>query len=190
MATDQLVGMTVEEYLKFERASDLRHEFVNGEIREVTGARRSHNILTSNLIIALGTKSSGRDYEIYPTDMRVRIPGAGYYYPDISISPHPPQLEDEEFDTLLNPIVVFEITSPSTESIDRREKLANYQTIPSLQVYLIVAQDEARIDHYKRLDEDRWQVTISTGLAATVTIDSIGCAISLKEAYHFVLDSE
>ncbi len=114
--------------------------------------------------------------------MRVRIPDGPYYYPDAVVAPSPPELEDAEQDTLLNPAVVIEVLSPSTETIDRGEKLDNYRLIPSLTDYLIVAQDRMRIDHYSRLSPSEWRLVSHAG-DDSVPLAAFGGELRLAEVY-------
>ncbi|QDT38960.1 Uma2 family endonuclease [Stratiformator vulcanicus] len=186
MATVELQKMTPAEYLAFERASDLRHEFVNGEVREVTGARRPHNLVAGSIFAFLYSTNLEGTFEVYQNDMRVRIPGGSYYYPDVVVTPSPPELEDDYGDTVTNPLAAFEVTSPSTEAIDRSEKLANYQRMESLTDYLIVSQDEVRVDHYRRIDDRRWELTIYDSLDAMLSLSSIKCELPLKKVYERV----
>lgn len=182
MATDQIVALSPADYLAFERQAERKHEYIDGEVREVPGASREHNVLSANLLGLIHPVLKGRPLEVYSSDMRVRIPDGPYYYPDVVVAPSPPALEDEEGDTLLNPFAVIEILSPSTGAIDRGEKLDNYRRIPSLTDYLIVAQDRPWIDHYYRSGRE-WRLEIFTGLADAVSLPGLGCDLPLAEIY-------
>jgi Uma2 family endonuclease len=185
MATGQAVRLTPQEYLAFERRAETKHEYIDGELREMTGASRRHVLIAGNIHGLLWNALRGRPFEVYEADMRVRIPNGPYYYPDVTVAPSPPQLEDEVADTLLNPLVVVEVLSPSTEGYDRGEKLDNFRLIPSLAHYLVVAQDRVGVDHYRRT-APRWPLRVFTALTDRVPLPELGCELPLAEAYERV----
>ena len=170
------------EYLAAERLAEEKHEYVDGEVRLMAGASRLHNVLAGLIVTLLNNALVSKRFEVYPGDMRVRIPDGPYYYPDVVVAPSPPALEDEAQDTLLNPVLVVEVLSPSTEAIDRGEKLDNYRLIPSLSDYLIVSQDRVRIDHYSRLSATEWRLVSHTG-DATIRLPAIGGELCLADIY-------
>ena len=185
MATDQIVGLSPQEYLTFERQSQRKHEYIDGEVREMVGASRPHNLIAGNIAYAIQSQIRGRPFEVYQSDMRVRIPQGPYYYPDVTVAPSPPELEDEEADTLLNPLVIVEILSPSTRRTDRGEKLDNYRRIPSLTDYLIVAQDRMWIDRYVR-DGSEWRLEDFSKADDAVKLEGTGCELPLADVYDRV----
>ena len=125
--------ITPEEYLRLERASQEKHEYFKGEIFAMTGATENHNIIAGSTFAALYSELRKKPCQIYPSDMRVRIPATGLYtYPDISVVCGTPEFEDDGLDTLLNPTVIIEVLSPSTEPYDRGKKFQHYRTIPTL----------------------------------------------------------
>lgn len=174
---------SVADYLSQERESQSKHEWIEGELREMVGASTNHNLLSWNIAGILHRLLAGTDFVAFPSDMKVRIPERAYYYPDVTIAPFPPRLEDDSHDTLLNPLVVFEVLSPSTEAIDRGEKLHNYSRIPTLTDYLLVSQDEVRVDHYRRKSENGWNLQMQTATEETVTLAEPACELSLAEIY-------
>ena len=176
------------EYLAFERGAEDKHEYVDGELRLTAGASRLHNLIVWMLPIVLERLIAGKPLEGYVGDMRVRIPDGPYYYPDAVVAPRPPELEDDQQDTLLNPVVVVEVLSPSTEAIDRGEKLDNYRRIPSLTDYLIVFQDQMRVEHYSRMTADEWRLVTHSGRDAAIPLESLGCEPPLAEVYRRWLD--
>jgi Uma2 family endonuclease len=186
MATDQAVRLSADEYLAFERSSTTKHEYVDGELREMTGASRLHILIAGNIHVLLANSLRERPFEVYEVDMRVRVPHGPYYYPDVTVAPSPPQLEDDNADTLLNPLVIVECLSPSTRRIDRGEKLDNYRRIASLAEYLIVAQDRIWIDRYYKTDGG-WQLAEYSTPTETVPLPVIGCELTLSEVYDKVL---
>ena len=140
--------LTPEEYIAFERkflpdSEIVRHEYVNGELIAMSGASREHNLITINVSTALHTRLRGSRCETYANDMRVSAPAtASYFYPDVVVVCEEPRFENEVFDILLNPLILVEVLSPSTEAYDRGEKFAHYRQLPSLQEYILVAQDK------------------------------------------------
>lgn len=144
---------SVEAYLEFDRAANVKHELWDGSPHAMTGASLAHNRLVRNLIVTLAEALRGSECEVLPSDLRVRIPGrARYLYPDATVVLGAPELEDDHADTLLNPRVVFEVLSDSTETFDRGRKFAAYRSIPSLREYVLVEQSEARVDHFSRTE--------------------------------------
>ena len=189
MATDQAVRLSPEEYLAFERRSLTKHEYVEGEVREMTGASRPHVLIAGNIHLHLGNALRDKPFEVYEADMRVRIPDGPYYYPDVTVAPSPPRLEDDEADTLLNPLVVVEVLSPSTERFDRGEKRDDYRLIPSLTDFLTVAQDRVWIDRHVRVG-NRWRLETYQSLSDRVPLPGLGCDLPLIEVYRKVLSAQ
>jgi Uma2 family endonuclease len=174
--------------LAAERKSPERHEFFKGEIIPMTGASRPHNLITTNVVIKIGNALLNEDYEVYQSDMRVHNPvSETYSYPDVVVVKGTPQLEDNQFDTLLNPVLIVEVLSPGTESYDRGDKALAYRQISSLREYLLVSQDKAVVEHWVRLEESKWQVEEIKGLDAILRLLSGTCEIKLAEVYRKVL---
>jgi len=180
---------TAQEYLAFERAAPYKSEFHDGQIFAMTGASRKHNLVSGNLYREISLQLKGRPCEAYINDMRVKAARAhSYHYPDIAVVCGRPELEDAHGDTLLNPAVIVEVLSPSTESYDRGGKFINYRKIASLREYLLVAQDQPRIERYAKRG-DSWVLTEAEGLEAVIEIESIGCALALREVYDKTLET-
>jgi Uma2 family endonuclease len=135
---------TEEEYLAFERAAEFRHELLDGEVVERSGANLRHASLQMNLIGELHAALRGTSCEVFSSDLRVRVSPRMYTYPDLTIVRGEPRLADEREDILLNPTVIFEVLSPSTEYYDRGLKFRRYREINSLTDYILVDQDQAR----------------------------------------------
>jgi Uma2 family endonuclease len=183
--------LTSAEYLEFERKSEERHEYLNGEIFAMSGAKRNHNVIAWNIGGELRQKLKGKNCEAYPADMRVFIPETGLYtYPDLVIVCGAPQFQDDVFDTLLNPVLIIEVLSDSTESYDRGKKFQHYRSIESLQEYVLIAQDEARIEKYVRSGDGFWFFTEAVGLDSEIEFSSIECRIALGEVYDKINFSE
>ena len=176
--------LTPEEYLEFERQAEERHEYFNGEIFAMSGAKRNHNVVAWNIGGELRQKLKGKNCEAYPADMRVFIPETGLFtYPDLVIVCGEPKFKDDVFDTLLNPILLIEVLSESTESYDRGKKFQHYRSIESLQEYVLVAQDEARIEKYVKGGDGFWLLSEAVGLDSEIEFASIECRIALAEVY-------
>jgi Uma2 family endonuclease len=180
---------TAEEYLAFERTSEEKHEYLAGEVYLMTGASRNHNLITANLITTLSVQLRGRQCEVYASDMRVSAADS-YTYPDVTVVCGQPKFEDDEVDTLLNPIVIIEVLSPSTENYDRGKKFQHYRALSSLQEYLLVSQDTPRIEYYTRHTGDQWLFSDVTGLDSQLELPSINCAMKLADVYDKVAFDE
>ncbi|HEX2187477.1 MAG TPA: Uma2 family endonuclease [Longimicrobiaceae bacterium] len=188
MTTTYTPGLTPEEYLVRERAAAYKSEYVGGEVRAMTGASRKHNLVTLNVASSLTGQLRGRPCETYVSDMRVKVSRTGsYLYPDVVVACGGPELEDEQADTLLNPTVVFEVLSPSTADYDHNRKWELYRRLPSLQDYLLVSQDEPRVERYTRRPEGLWLFSETSGLDGVLRLDSIGCTLALRDVYERVL---
>ncbi|HLQ43214.1 MAG TPA: Uma2 family endonuclease, partial [Planctomycetaceae bacterium] len=176
--------MTEAEYLALERRSDEKHEFYQGEIFSMAGDSREHNLIALNLGGELRQELKDRPCEAYVGDMRVRITRSGLYtYPDVVAICGEPEFLDAEVDTLLNPTVLIEVLSDSTEEYDRGTKLKHYRKIPSLREYILVSQLEPLVEQFVRRDNNHWDLSETAGLETTLRLSSIGCDIPLAEIY-------
>ncbi|MGI9183164.1 MAG: Uma2 family endonuclease [Longimicrobiaceae bacterium] len=172
---------TPEEYLALERTAEYKNEYVNGRIYAMTGASREHNLIAGNVFGELRTRLRGRACEVYMGDMRVRVSPTGLYtYPDVVALCGEPRFEDSHVDTLLNPTVIVEVLSPSTEAYDRGEKFAHYRRLETLSEYVLVAQDKMRVEHYRR-DGEHWVLTEISDPEGVLSLLAVGCEIPLPE---------
>lgn len=174
---------TPEEYIAFERSSEHRHDYHDGDIYDMTGASREHNLINGNCHSSLIFQLKGRPCEAYASDMRVRADQNHYTYPDIVVVCGDPAFEDTQLDTLSNPTVIIEVLSPSTEHYDRTTKWKSYRGLESLQEYLLIAQDRPHIEHYIRQNANSWLQTEMIGLTGTVELPSIQCALAIVDIY-------
>jgi Uma2 family endonuclease len=188
MAINPQRKLTPAEYLAFERAqTDAKHEFLDGEITAMAGNSREHKRIVSNVMGILYNQLRGRPCDHYGSDMRVKVPATGLYvYPDITALCDEPRFEDEVFDTLLNPSVIIEVLSDTTEAYDCGAKFDHYRSIESLQTYVLIAQDKAQIELFQR-QADRWLLSIAKGLEARIRLESIDCELALVDVYERVL---
>ena len=170
-----------------ERTSEVRHEYYDGEIFAMVGATEPHALIVTNLVVGLGTQLRGGPCRLYSNDMRVQVADTGLYtYPDVVVVCQPPQFfQVEHRNTLLNPTLIVEVLSESTEAYDRGQKFEHYRRLDSLAEYLLVAQDKAKIEHFTR-QPDGWLLTEAKGLDRVLSLPSIGCELRLAEVYDLV----
>lgn len=179
--------LSPEEYLEFERKSEERHEYFAGEIFAMSGAKRNHNKITTNLNGLVWQNLKGKNCESYANDMRVFVPGTGLYtYPDLVVVCGEPKFQDDVFDTLLNAVLLIEVLSDWTESYDRGKKFQHYRSIESLREYILVSQDEARIEKYVKSGDGFWVLSEAVGIDADIRFEAIDCPIPLREVYDKV----
>src|SRR6056297_3355023 len=177
--------MTPGQYLALERNSiDIKYEFFDGEVFAMVGAGRNHNRINVNLTVELGGKfkANKSTCNLFSNDMRVKI-AENYVYPDIVIYCGDAKFEDDEFDTLTNPIIIMEILSDSTEAFDRGDKFAYYQVIPTLKEYILVSQKKYRIEQFILSDDNKWEYRSYEGRDKVLKMESIGCELRLSEIY-------
>ncbi len=176
--------LTPEEYLAWERAQPEKHAYYRGEVFAMAGGSEEHNLLVFNIIALLGVALRDRPCRGYPSDMRVRVVAADLYtYPDVTIVCGNRELDG---DTLLNPHVIFEVLSDSTEAYDRGRKFEHYRTIPSFKEYVLVSQHEVHVDHFVKQPDGSWLMR-SRGPGETIALASVGCALPVDEVYLKVL---
>jgi Uma2 family endonuclease len=174
--------MSEAEYLAFEAKSKIRHEFMDGEIFAMAGATRKHNLIATNVSTELNLQLREKNCEVYVSDFRVRVRGGHHVYPDVAVACHEIQVVDNDT-TLLNPIVVFEVLSKSTEQRDRSEKLEDYFNLESVKDYVLVSQNRVKVEHFHRENNGKWSLQILTKLENTLVLESIECEISLRLIY-------
>jgi Uma2 family endonuclease len=180
--------LSPEEYLAIERAAETRSEYLDGEMFLRESGNRWHHLILSNLIGELGGQLKGRPGTVLLTGQRVRVLETGLYaYPDLLAVTGEARCEDECDDTLLNPSLIFEIFSPTTEAYDRGEKFYRYRKIPTLAEYVLVSQEEPRVEQFLRRDEEHWLYTPTAGRERSVSLASNGCELRLEEIYDKVV---
>ena len=174
---------TAEEYLKMERRSANKHEFFDGRILAAAGSNRTHNLIGTNAVIAIGSRLRGQKCEMYSSDMCVRLSDKQFCYPDAVVVATEPVFTDNDSDVLVNPTIVVEIFSNGAQFQDKRDKLENYLAMESIRECLLVKEDEMRVEHYAKQNPKQWIYKIYNDREDVITMDSINCKISLAEIY-------
>ncbi len=176
--------LTEAEYLRIERAAEYKSEFYDGEMFAMVGARYPHNRAKENLVGELFTRFKNGPCQTLSSDMRVKVRASGLYcYPDIVVVCDPPEFEDDRQDTLLNPRVVIEVLSASTERYDRTTKFASYQRVPSVQEYILVSPDEPLVERYVRQADGAWGRVAFAGLDAELLFATVPATVPLRDVY-------
>lgn len=179
--------LTPEEYLAHERLAEIKSEYYDGEVFAMSGGSRAHSKIAVNVAGELNSQLADRPRDVYNSDMRVQVAEEGpYTYPDVTVVCGEAIFADAEVDTLLNPTILVEVLSPTTEAWDRGGKFERYQQIASLQEYVLIAQDRPRVERYARQAEGQWHFEVSTGLGDQVSLPSVGCELPMTEIYRKV----
>jgi Uma2 family endonuclease len=187
MATQPKTFLTPEQYLEIERKADYKSEYFNGEMFAMAGAQQAHNQLVASLVRELGQRFRGRPCDVYPSDMRVYVKSTGLYtYPDVTAAWGEQLFADGQTDTLLDPSLIVEVLSPSTEACDRGRKFEQYRSIESLREYLVVASDRVHADLYSRQSDGRWLLTSASRPEDSLTFESVGAQIVLSDLHEKV----
>ena len=178
---------TPEEYLEFEVNSQIRHEYINGEIIPMTGGTPEHNRISGNLYVALRLGLKRQPYEVFHVDQRLWIPGANIYtYPDVMVLPQPLELQTGRKDTVMNPCLIAEVLSKSTQNFDRSEKFVAYRTIPSFREYLLIDQARIYVEHYVQMAAHQWLISEYEDLTVTLTLRAIEMQIQIADLYESI----
>lgn len=179
---------TAEEYLELERASEVKHEFYQGEIFAMSGASLPHNRIQMNFTGGTHAFLKGKGCDVFGSDLRVHIPSNGLFtYPDAVIACGQPELlNDGGLDNLLNPVAIIEVLSKSTQSYDRGDKFALYRAIPSLQEYILIASESVAIEQYTKQEDDTWILKEVRQLNEQLYIKTIHFSLPLTELYSGV----
>jgi Uma2 family endonuclease len=174
--------LSEDEYLALEKKSKIKHEYMDGEIFSMAGASRKHNLATNNISTELNLQLRETDCEVYASDFRVKIRAGHHVYPDVAVACDEILTEGNDT-TLLNPIVVFEVLSKSTERRDRGDKAEDYYRLESLKDYILVSQNRIRVEHFSRQKNNEWTLKIYEDLEEVLELKSINCKIPLKLVY-------
>lgn len=178
---------TAEEYLQLEQSSEIRHEYLAGQVFAMSGGSKQHNLIAGNIYSRLRSHLRGGSCSVFMADMKVRIQLANqnksiFYYPDVIVSCDP---DDQDRFSLNYPCLIIEVLSPSTELTDRREKLVNYRNLETLQEYVLVSQDEIKVEVYRQDAEGNWSLTI-LGKNDELQLNSVGLNITMSDIYEDV----
>lgn len=177
--------VTGDEYIAQERRAATKHELIHGEVVAMAGGSPRHNAITANVTRALGTLLKQRPCIVFSSDQRVYVEETGLYtYPDVTVTCDGPRFHPTHTDTLLNPRLIVEVLSDSTEAYDRGAKFGHYRALSSFQEYLLVSQHGPNIDHYLRLETGQWVLSVYKGDTAMVKLPSLGCDLPLSEVYE------
>jgi Uma2 family endonuclease len=187
MAAMRTLRLSAQEYLARERLAEFRSEFYSGEIFAMAGGSPSHSLIRINTGAQLSVRLRGRPCTAYDSDLRILIAASGLYtYPDLSVICGEIQFDDKMRDTALNPAVLFEVLSESTEAYDRGKKFEHYRRLPTLREYVLIAQDRPQVERFLRNPDDTWTLTVVSGLDATLELPSISVTLVLAEIYDKV----
>ncbi|MFN8538988.1 MAG: Uma2 family endonuclease [Thermomicrobiales bacterium] len=187
MAAEPKSLISREAYLAMDRASDERHEYIAGEVFAMVGGTETHGLIIGNVLAALHRPTRQRGCRIYPGGIRIAIPAIDIYtFPDVSVMCGQPQYEDNRRDILLNPKVVVEVLSPSTERYDRGLKFQHYQHITSLDTYILIAQELPLVEQYVRHGEQEWLYSAASGLDASLLLPTLEYSLALNDVYDLV----
>ena len=185
VSTQTSIWLTPEEYLLLQSTAEAKSEYLNGEIFPMSGVSREHNLICLNIATDLQLQLMDRACELYAIDVLTKILSTGLYtYPDVVVVCEEPKFEHFRIDVLLNPNLIVEVLSDSTESYDRGKKFAHYRTIDSLKEYVLVSQYECRVEQYVRQPDDKWLYTETTDPAGSIELPSITCRLSLSHIYQ------
>lgn len=188
MATQpQTATVTLDEYLAAEETAEFRSEFIDGVVVAMVGGTLEHGVIAQNIGSVLHAKLRGGPCRVVSQGTHVRASlSERVFYPDVAVFCGEPRRERRVRDLLLNPVVIVEVLSPSTADYDRGTKWENYRRIPSLQDYLLVAQDEPLVERYTRQGDGFWLFSETTGFDASIRLESIGVDLALRDAYDGV----
>jgi Uma2 family endonuclease len=187
MSTVAKKHYTVEEYLELERASLEKYQYYRGEVFAMSGASPLHNRIVVNLIRHLGNALADGPCVVFPADQRIKCPTALYTYADASIVCGEAEfIKQQGLDTLINPKVIFEVLSPSTEQFDRGNKFEDYQSLESFQEYVLVAQDRPHVAHFVREQDGSWRLRMFNGIESTLQLATVDCQLSFRAIFDRV----
>jgi Uma2 family endonuclease len=180
-------AITSAEYLVRERAAEFRSEYFAGEMFAMAGGSFRQSLIKANLVAELRADLKGRHCFVCDSDLRIKVVASGLYtYPDASVICEPIEFEDDKRDVVLNPVLVVEVLSPSTEAYDRGKKFEHYRRIPSLREYVLVSQEAPHVEHFLRNEDRTWTLTEVSGLEAKLSLPTLGIEMSLLEIFDKV----
>jgi Uma2 family endonuclease len=184
--------VSLDEYRAIAETAEERLEYRNGEIFIMSGGSHPHSLIAVNTIIFLGAALRDTDFQVCGGDMRIWIPDFQCgTYADLLVINGEPEFNDQRTDEILNPFLIVEVLSPSTQGYDRSEKFRKYRSIPSLAEYLLISQSESYIEHYSRSENNQiWQFQICDRLDQNLTLPSLNIEVPLQEIYRRVVTKQ
>ena len=184
MAAQPLSFYTPEQYLELEESAEFKSEYLSGQIYAMAGGGPEHSKIANNIGGEMRSLLKRGPCQVFNSDLRVTILPTGLKtYPDVTIICGEQQRHPLDKNSLINPTVLFEVLSPTTEAYDRGEKWAHYRHLDSLREYILVSQDKARVEQYVRQEDGSWKFTAADGREAALSLPSLGCALPLVEVY-------
>lgn len=184
MSSEAQKRLTPEEYLAIERQAETKSEYADGAMYAMSGASPRHALITANIVAALAVRLKDRPCFVFASDLRLNVNPTGLFtYPDVVVACGELKYRDDRRDTLLNPMVLFEVLSESTEAYDRGRKFEHYRALPSLAEYLLVAQDKPHLEQFVKQPDARWLLGEFSRPEEAVTLPSLGCTLALAEIY-------
>jgi Uma2 family endonuclease len=184
VASQTIPHITPEEYLEAERKAEFRSEYVDGQVYAMAGFSRRHGVIVMNIGGELRAALKGRPCQVFATDIRLQVSTRRYFYPDVMIVCGKPKFAASDVDTLLNPQVIIEVLSSSTEAYDRGAKFGSYRSLPSVQECLFVSQDSLLVEQYVRGGNGAWTFQATEGPGTRVTLTSLSIELALDEIYY------
>ena len=184
MSSQRTTLLTPEEYLEIERRAERKSEYFEGEMFAMAGASYAHVVIVDNLNYELKLRLKAGPCRVHSSDLRLRVaPNGLYTYPDVMVICGGPEFADDRRDTVVNPFLIVEVLSESTQAYDRGKKFDQYRTLPSLREYLLVSQDAPRIEQWTRQPDDNWLMAETSGMDASIRLASIDCVLPLAGIY-------
>lgn len=174
---------SAEDYLMSERQNPTKSEFLNGRTVQRSGSNRWHNLIVSNIAVAVGSRVHSGKHELYLSNMRVRVKNNFICYPDAVLVAGEPAFADQAADLLLNPTIIFEVISSTTNTTDKTQKLENFLAMDSIREVVLIKEDEMRIEHYAKQNPKQWIYKIYNARDDVMALESVGCKVSLAEVY-------
>jgi len=186
MGAAPVAKLSVEEYLALDRAAEVKSEYHDGELFPLEAVTWSHARISFRFAVLLGRQLTKTGYQVVPSSLRVRVSPAKFVIPDVLVVCGKLEFTDEHNDTITNPKVIVEVLSPSTADYDYGGKFNLYRRLPSLEEYVLISQDQARVETFRKTPGNEWVLHTYEGLDATVTIKCLGVSVPLREAYEGV----
>ena len=175
--------LTVAEYLEWEETNEVKHEYIDGELRSMTGVNRNHNRIMTNVTIAIGRQLDNSNFSLLSSEMKVKSGESRYLYPDLTAVCDQESFEHDNRMVLLNPVLVIEVTSPSSIEYDRGEKRDFYFDVPAIQQYLVIDQHRVYVERNTR-SESGWQVQVYADLEDVIPLEALNCTLPLDQVYR------